>query len=285
MSVYYEALELNTALKPYAFRRFLTEPGVASVTYLDPDIYVFRPLDGVRQGLAEAQLALTPHLTRPLLGSAMPNDRAILKSGSFNLGFCAARAEPKVVELMSWWADRCEFDCRVDLKNGLFTDQRWMDLSPGFVDSLAVLRDPGLNLAYWTIEGRNLGHAGEGWTVDGGPLTFFHYSGFDPLRPDLLSKHQDRVRVVGGSPLAELLQHYSAAMMRNGYKASCGRFPMPIGPSPLAGWSQGPCAAAPFAPPGTGKISQAVSPRPLRPGWTLQIPRPPYPACLTSRVQ
>jgi hypothetical protein len=101
----------------------------------------------VRQGLAEAQLALTPHLTRPLLGSAMPNDHAILRSGSFNLGFCAARAEPKVLELMSWWADRCEFDCRVDLKNGLFTDQRWMDLSPGFVDSLAVLRTPTLNLA------------------------------------------------------------------------------------------------------------------------------------------
>ncbi|HEY2359383.1 MAG TPA: hypothetical protein VGH86_18185 [Phenylobacterium sp.] len=220
MSVYYDALELNTAVKPYAFRRFLTGPGVTSATYLDPDIYVFRPLDAVRRGLAEAQLALTPHLTRPLLGSAMPNDLAILKSGSFNLGFCAARAEPKVVELMSWWADRCEFDCRVDLKNGLFTDQRWMDLSPGFVDSLAVLREPGLNLAYWNLEGRALARAGDGWLVDGEPLSFFHYSGFDPARPDMLSKHQDRVRVVAGSPLAELLQDYAAAMMRNGHEAS-----------------------------------------------------------------
>ena len=35
----------------------------------------------------------------------MPNDQTILQSGSFNLGFCAARAEPKVVDLMSWWAD------------------------------------------------------------------------------------------------------------------------------------------------------------------------------------
>jgi hypothetical protein len=220
MSVYYDALELNTAVKPYAFRRFLTESGVTSATYLDPDIYVFRPLDDVRQGLAEAQLALTPHLTRPLLGSAMPNDHAILQSGSYNLGFCAARAEPKVIDLMSWWADRCEFDCRVDLKNGLFTDQRWMDLSPGLVDSLAVLRTPTLNLAYWNLEGRVLAKGKGGWTVDGEPLGFFHFSGFDPARPDVLSKHQDRVKVIAGSPLAELLADYAAAMLRNDHQTS-----------------------------------------------------------------
>jgi hypothetical protein len=220
MSVYYDALELNTAVKPYVFRRFLTEPGVTSATYLDPDIVVFRPLDAVRKGLAEAQLALTPHLTQPLLGSAMPNDQAILRSGSFNLGFCAARAEPKTVELMSWWADRCEFDCRVDLQNGLFTDQRWMDLAPGFVDSLAVLRTPTLNLAYWNLEGRALAKGKDGWTVDGEPLGFFHFSGFDPARPDVLSKHQDRVRVTPGSPLAELLADYAAAMLRNGHETS-----------------------------------------------------------------
>jgi hypothetical protein len=220
MSVYYDALELNTAMKPYVFRHVLTQPGVASATYLDPDILVFRPLDAVRAGLAEAQLALTPHLTKPLLGSAMPNDHAILKSGSFNLGFCAARAEPKVVDLMAWWADRCEFDCRVDLKNGLFTDQRWMDLSPGFVDSLAVLRTPTLNLAYWNLEGHALGKTADGWTVDGERLAFFHFSGFDPSRPDVLSKHQDRVRVTPGSPLAGLLADYAAAMNRNGHETS-----------------------------------------------------------------
>ncbi|HEY3948939.1 hypothetical protein [Phenylobacterium sp.] len=220
MSVYYDALELNTAVKPYVFKALLSDGSGKSATYLDPDIVAFRPLDPVRRGLAEAQLALTPHLTRPMLGAAMPNDHAILRSGSFNLGFCAARAEPRTVELMAWWADRCEFDCRVALKDGLFTDQRWMDLAPGFVDSLAVLRDPGLNLAYWNLEGRTLAKGADGWTVDGQPLVFFHYSGFDPARPDVLSKHQDRVRVVRGSPLAALLADYAAAMLRNGHETS-----------------------------------------------------------------
>jgi hypothetical protein len=220
MSVYYDALELNTAVKPFVFKRFLAEAGVGSATYLDPDIYVFRPLKRVREGLGRAELVLTPHLTRPLLGAAMPNDHAILRSGSFNLGFCAMRAGGKAADLAAWWADRCEFDCRVDLENGLFTDQRWMDLSPGFVDSLDIIREPGLNLAYWNLEGRTLARRKAGWTVDGEPLDFFHFSGFDPSRPDVLSKHQDRVRVVAGSPLAELLADYAAAMLKNGHEQS-----------------------------------------------------------------
>ena len=220
MSVYYDALELNTAVKPYVFQRFLNEAGVGSATYLDPDIVVFNPLDRVREGLARAQLVLTPHLTRPLIGAAMPNDHAILKSGAYNLGFCSARAEAKTRNLVSWWAHRLEFDCRVDLANGLFTDQRWMDLAPGFVDSLDLIREPGLNLAYWNLHGRTLARTSGGWTIDGQPLDFFHFSGFDPARPDILSKHQDRIRVAKDSPLADLLSDYAAALHRNGHETS-----------------------------------------------------------------
>jgi len=220
MSVYYDALELNTAIKPYVFLHFLQQPGVSSVTYLDPDIYVFRPLDRIREGLSQGQLVLTPHITRPLLGEANPNDQALLRAGVYNLGFASVRNEPKAVALIRWWADRCRFDCRVDLANGLFTDQKWMDLSPGFVDSLAILRDPGLNLAYWNLEGRTLARTADGWTVDSQPLTFFHFSGFDPLRPKTLSKHQNRVSVGTGSPLAELLADFAQTMLRNGHQTT-----------------------------------------------------------------
>ncbi len=220
MCVYYDALELNTAVKPYVFKHLLSQPGVTSATYLDPDIYVFKPLDAVRKGLAEAQLVLTPHITRPLLGDANPNDQALMRSGVYNLGFCSARAEPKVMALMSWWADRCRFDCRVDLANGLFTDQKWMDLSPALVDSVYIHRGPDLNLAYWNLEGRTLAKTAQGWTVDGQPLGFFHYSGFDPHRPKILSKHQNRVAVEPGSPLAELLVEFAERMLKNEHAAT-----------------------------------------------------------------
>ena len=220
MCAYYDALELNTAAKPFVFKALLSEPGVASGVYLDPDIWVYRPLEAVREGLARAPLALTPHTTRPLRGEANPNDHVILTSGSYNLGFMAARAEPQIMDLLDWWAEKLRFDCRVDMAAGLFTDQKWMDLAPGFVSDLAILRTPTLNLAYWNLEGRELARSGDNWTIDGEPLAFFHFSGFDPARPDLLSKHQDRIKVQPGSPLAALLRDYAAALLRNGHETA-----------------------------------------------------------------
>lgn len=217
MSVYYDALELNTAIKPHAFRRLLAEPGVTSVTYLDPDIFVYGPLTPVREGLERAPLVLIPHLTRPLAGEANPNDHTILTSGAYNLGFLAARRSTEIFALMDWWAEKCRFDCRVDFANGLFTDQKWMDLAPGLVSDVALLRDPGLDIAYWNLEGRTLAHGSEGWRVNGQPLGFFHFSGFDPRRPEMLSKHQDRIIVPPASPLARLLTDYAQALLDNGH--------------------------------------------------------------------
>ena len=217
MCAYYDALELNTAVKPLCFKALLSEEGVTSGAYFDPDIWVYRPLDAVREGLAKAPLALTPHTTRPLRGEASPNDHVILQSGSFNLGFAAMRAEPEIFDLLDWWAEKLRFDCRVDFAAGLFTDQKWMDLAPGLVSDLAILRTPTLNLAYWNLEGRQVARTADGWSVDGQPLAFFHFSGFDPTRPDLLSKHQDRIKVTPRSDLAALLADYAQALLRNGH--------------------------------------------------------------------
>ena len=217
MCAYYDALELNTAVKPHAFRALLAEADVGSVVYLDPDTFVYRPLTEIGEGLARAPLVLTPHMTRPLRGEANPNDHVILTSGSYNLGFMAVRNEPQIEALLDWWAEKLEFDCRVDFAAGLFTDQKWMDLAPGLVSDLALLRTPALNLAYWNLEGRELFKGADGWRVDGESLGFFHFSGFDPARPELLSKHQDRIKVVPGSALADLLKDYAAARLRNGH--------------------------------------------------------------------
>jgi hypothetical protein len=217
MALYYDALEFNTAAKPFAFRQFLLRPEVRSVTYLDPDILVFRPLDAVRAVLVTNSIAMTPHLTRPLGATGAPNDQTILQAGAYNLGFLAARPTPDALGLMEWWGEKCRFDCRVDFANGLFTDQKWMDLAPGLVDSFALLRDPGLNLAYWNLPSRLLERTGAGWVVDGRPLTFFHFSGFDPRRPDQLSRYQTHLSVQTGSPLAQLLELYARTLLEAGH--------------------------------------------------------------------
>ncbi len=66
-----------------------------------------------------------------------------------------------------------------------------MDLTPGLFEGVRVLRDPGYNVAYWNLHERAISLEG-GPHVNGLPLHFFHFSGFDPDQPSVLSKYQDR---------------------------------------------------------------------------------------------
>jgi glycosyltransferase involved in cell wall biosynthesis len=71
----------------------------------------------------------------------------------------------------------------------MFTDQRWIDLVPSLFEH-HILKDPGYNVAYWNLHERDVAWTGDGFVVNGRPLTFFHFSGYDPAKPHLLSKHQ-----------------------------------------------------------------------------------------------
>ena len=220
MALYYDAVEFNTAVKPSAFDYIFKKFGAEKVVYLDPDVVLFDSIAPVFEALDHANIALTPHLHAPLGAGGMPDDLTILRSGSFNLGFLGLRQSAESTRFLAWWRRNCRFDCRVDPLAGLFTDQRWIDLAPGLFSDAAILRDPGLNLAYWNLGGRSLGHAGEGWIVDGYPLRFFHFSGYSPLRPSVLSKYQDRIWPEPGTPLDQLLREYGHNLTEAGYAAA-----------------------------------------------------------------
>ncbi len=106
----------------------------------------------------------------------------------------------------------------MDPLNGYFVDQRWFDLAPGLVSDHAVVREPQYNTAYWNLHSRCLKHDGERYTVDGRPLAFFHFSGFDPRKPDVLSRHQSRIAVSENPALARICREYAAEVMASGYE-------------------------------------------------------------------
>ena len=70
-------------------------------------------------------------------------------------------------------------------------------------------------MAYWNVFGRRLEWTGQRWELDGRPLRFYHFSGYDPNRPWLLSLHQGerpRVLLSENPPLARLCQEYGEAL-------------------------------------------------------------------------
>jgi len=175
-------VELATAIKPFMLSRLLQLPGCKKVVYLDPDTVIFSRLDDILEALDSANVVLTPHQTKPetSLSAVMDNEICSLKHGVYNLGFCAVAATDVGLSFANWWAERIYHFCRADIPNGLFTDQRWIDLVPAFFTDVAIMRSSRHNVATWNLTTREFKVDKEGnYLVDNEPLGFYHFTGFD----------------------------------------------------------------------------------------------------------
>ena len=66
------------------------------------------------------------------------------------------------------------------LRDGLFTDQKWINFAPVFFDGVAIVKSSRHNVATWNLTTRTLtGSLEAGFEVDGAPLGFYHFTGFD----------------------------------------------------------------------------------------------------------
>jgi glycosyltransferase involved in cell wall biosynthesis len=218
----YDIMEFNTAIKPFMIRHLLAR-GYEAVVYLDPDIEIFAPLERVFSLLDDgASFVLTPHLTQPLEQPDFPNDLGIMRAGIYNLGFLGVGAGEDADRILRWWSRRLQYECVNEQDRGIFVDQKFMDLVPGFTDGARILRDTAYNVAYWNLQQRTLGGTPGDWKIDGEPLRFFHFSGITPSDLRRLSKHTESFRDAEQPPqLGELLRHYAAQVLANGH----GRVP------------------------------------------------------------
>ena len=201
-------IELATAIKPFVLKKLLARDDCEAAIYLDPDIAVMSPMSEVARTLKTADIVLTPHMTAPeqSVPGIVANEISTMQHGIYNLGFVGVAARDEGCAFAQWWADRTYRYCREDIPDGIYTDQRWVDFAPAFFDRVKVLRSPGLNAAPWNLSTREMGGSlAAGFTVNGAPLVFFHFSQLGVM-PD--------ARTTGGQAAArELVEWYRAATM------------------------------------------------------------------------
>lgn len=216
MALMYDVTELSTALKPWAIEALLDRDAEV-VTYLDPDIFVYSPMAKVDKAALTHGIVLTPHGTSPIpRDGKLPSEASIMQSGIYNLGFIAVSRERR--DFLAWWKERLLRDSISAPEMMLFTDQRWIDLIPGYWD-VHILRDEGYNVAYWNVDQRALTVDQGRILANGQPLVFYHFSGFDPRKPWLLSKHampNPRVLLSDVPLLANMCRDYAAKLCSYG---------------------------------------------------------------------
>lgn len=220
MTFYYNVTELATALKPSAMKTMFSL-GSEKVVYLDPDIQVFSGFFELEEQLNLHSIVLTPHTLSPIPRDGLrPSEADIMASGTFNLGFIGLSKSKVSETFLEWWEERLEFDSISDPEEMLFTDQRWIDLLPSYFP-FQILRNKGYNVAYWNIHERFLNKKNEKIFVDNDELIFFHFSGYRPEKPWILSKYvADKPRVVisQNKILEELCEQYGQLAMQSGWE-------------------------------------------------------------------
>ncbi|WP_436699346.1 glycosyltransferase [Nocardioides sp. BYT-33-1] len=231
MAAIYELIELATAVKPWTLMSLL-DRGYDHAVYFDPDISIERPIDELPALAREHSVVLTPHLTEPMpRDGGAPSEQAIMLSGTYNLGFVGVGNTHDGRAMLDWWRTRLRSDAVVDVANGFFTDQRFIDLVPGLFDHV-IVKDPSWNAAYWNLATRPLTRGPDGRIlISGRPPTFIHYSGYSPQKPYLLSKHQGpepRLKLSEHPLLRELCDDYGERLKQHGFVQRQADFTLPF---------------------------------------------------------
>ena len=173
MRNFYDLVELATSLKPFLLK-FLLSEGFDTATYLDPDIQIFGKLDEGIAASLKFGVALTPHRLTPQTPSIQdPGDLEFLRYGVFNLGYITVSRLGD--QFLEWWASRLIYFSTRYPRSAVFTDQKWIDLTPAYF-AYGKISNPGYNVAPWNLSERNLLKSKNQYFVDTSPLVFFHFS-------------------------------------------------------------------------------------------------------------
>ena len=149
-------------------------PPDSTVAFIDADTWFFSDPAPMIAELGEASIGVSPHRYTAELQS-------FAEYGQFNAGCILWRVDAEGLRCVRDWARDCVDWCEERLdSDGRFMNQGYLGRWPERYAGVHVLEHPGVNLAPWNVDNHRLAPAGDGVSVDGRPLIFFHYSGMVP---------------------------------------------------------------------------------------------------------
>ncbi|MCW3040603.1 MAG: hypothetical protein JWM31_2508 [Solirubrobacterales bacterium] len=188
LAMSYDLVEFATAVKPLVLQALLRE--FEAVIYLDPDTYLTSPMVELGPALDDSSgVVLTPHYLEPVGRENPFSEGHLLHVGVYNLGFCAVNR--KADAYLDWWWGHLRTECLHGPLDGLFTDQKWVDVGAVLFDA-STLRHYGYNVSVANAHERPIAADDDGYFIstNGQRLRLFHFHAFDPLRPeDLYARH------------------------------------------------------------------------------------------------
>lgn len=181
----YNVTEFCTCIKPFGFSFFFRKD-YKTVAYFDPDIMFFSRFNELYD---DYSVYLTPHIINPQ--AKTKNDweqEQFLKYGVYNCGFVGLCNDYSGRLVAKWWSEQLLSKAFVDPAGGLYTDQKWMDMVPSFIDltRINVIKNMGCDFAPWNYAERTVEKQGSVFYAVSrddrsikNELVFVHYSAYN----------------------------------------------------------------------------------------------------------
>src|SRR5207248_10631793 len=208
--------ELAETVTPRLVRALVGQEPAAVVAF-SPSTEVFAPFSDVVELAVEHGIVLAPRVDWLLPDDDLePTMGQVAAAGPFASEFVAV-SEP-ASPFVDWW---CERQDRAALAPRADRPGPWTELVPALFPS-HVLRDPGCGVSMWNLHTREVRAANGGYEVSGSPLRWFHFDGYSPDAPHVLSAELERprVRLSERTDLTQLCGEHSARLRAAGYDAA-----------------------------------------------------------------
>ncbi|MCY7361931.1 MAG: hypothetical protein LH629_07695, partial [Ignavibacteria bacterium] len=187
---------------------------------------VCNSLEVIFQQLETSSILLTPHSITPLDSKCVnPDEINFLRSGLYNAGFLGLRRTSNTKQFIDWFKDRLTYFSFNDYANeqlvsrGLFVDQLWLNLVPLYFEGSELCLHPGANFGHWNLFNKSLNKDSDGnITVNGEPLLFIHFSGWDINNINTVSKYSPRDNESAPPLWVEVSKMYRQNLLTNGYE-------------------------------------------------------------------
>lgn len=212
MRGYYDALEFCSACKivllDYAFKTMQA----SEYFFLDPDMLVLGDITAPTRARG-TDIAVTYHSMAPFPDDGhVPNDQEIVLSGVVNGGFIYMKNGATARAALDFMLSKIPSRWFVAPALGMYGDQQWLSLLVPYFGA-DVLRNKGINIAYWNLHERPMRALGERITAGGDTALLFHFSGFAMEGEGVLTVHSKRVfDAETQAVLTPFIHHYRAQL-------------------------------------------------------------------------
>ena len=183
----YNPMQLANCSK-VLFARYLLEVKKAQqVIFGDSDMLFFNRLPN--HILKEHSLIFTPHFCSPPPLEMKRQELEVLNAGILNGGFFKLTNSIETYAFLEWLRIRSVKECVYDFKRGIYGEQLWLNFVPLYFKDVLIEKNLGLNVAYWNLHERKITQRDGQFIVnDDTLLSFFHFSGWDFMQPDQISR-------------------------------------------------------------------------------------------------